>query len=214
MNIIKTMLSVCLSLALLLGSFPSNIEWNAYAEDTNQSDILEEIQNHDFVDITAIEFDSKTQEVQSVEDINVNSRSFNLADGTYLIDRGYGWVLGNDASFMDSGFAIPNEYLRMMKGKRVGTEHYIMTGTSTEFDFKVVKGAVEVTYEHTIETEMDLMMGFEMIAPEDENLYVKTYATYRRYDMIKIQNGRLALSLIHISEPTRQAFASRMPSSA
>lgn len=188
MRCIKNILFSLLSCSLLLGLFFTRTEFNVHA--STSDNILEDIKNNDFVDIQKIELDSNNQ-VYSIEDININSKSINLKDGTYLIDRGYGWVLGNDASFIESGFANPNEYLRLVKAETVVTQHHIMSGASAGLDFGIVKTAIEVTYQHTITEQTNLIMGFEMTAPADKNIYVKTYSTYRRFDMFKIENGSL-----------------------
>lgn len=189
MKIMRKILSLLLFLAMLLEVFTLSSEYNVYAEDNNKNNILEEIKNNNFVDIKKIEMDSKKQRIKSVNDVNISSRAFNIDDGTYLIDRGYGWVLGNDASFVESGFAGPGEYLRLLKGKVSKTEHNILAGVGLELDFEFVKATVEVAYEHTISEETNMMVGFEITAPKDKNVYVKTYTTFRRFDMIKVKNG-------------------------
>lgn len=191
MNIIRTILSSVLSLALVLGLFVPNVVPNVYAEDNNRNNILEEIKNNDFVDIKKIELNDNQKEITSVNDVNTNSRSLNLPDGTYLIDRGYGWVLGNDKSFVNSQFARPNESLFLKQGKTVSTEHTILSDASAQFNLGMVKAAVELAYEHTILDSNTIALGYQIEAPSDKNIYVKSYVTYKRYDMIKIQNGKL-----------------------
>lgn len=186
----KKILSLILSLVLLAFSFKSVN--NIYSNNKDQSDILEDIKNNNYIlDVKKIELNDKKQDIKSVKDINLNSKSLNLSDGTYLIDRGYGWVMGNDASFLDSGFANPGETVKIQRGKMVGTEHSIIAGVGTVFDLKLVKLAVELAYEHTIADETDIAVGFSLKAPSNKNLYVKTYTTYRRFDMIEIKNGSL-----------------------
>ena len=195
MKIIKTILSSTLSISLLLSTPIYNKNSNIYAVNKNEIDILNAIKNHDHItDIEKIEFDSKGEEVKSVENVNTNSRtlgSLNLQDGTYLIDRGDGWVLGNDESFVESQFGGPGEYTRLSKGKTVGTIQQVMSGTGVSLDLNKVKLAVQASYGRTIVKEDNLIAGFGLICPKDKNIYAKTYITYRRYDMIKIKNDSL-----------------------
>nr|WP_317333959.1 hypothetical protein [uncultured Romboutsia sp.] len=176
----KKILSLLLSLVLISCASLLKPISNVYSEDKNISNILDDIKNNnDIQDIKKIEFDNKKQEIKSIEDVNLNSKLLNLDDGTYLIDRGYGWVLGDDASFLNSGFANPGETVMIQNGKMVGTEHNIITGSGVGFDLKVVKLAVELLYEHTISDETNILAGFSLKAPSNKSLYVKTYATYR-----------------------------------
>lgn len=188
----KKILSLLLSLVLISCASLLKPISNVYSEDKNISNILDDIKNNnDIQDIKKIEFDNKKQEIKSIEDVNLNSKLLNLDDGTYLIDRGYGWVLGDDASFLNSGFANPGETVMIQNGKMVGTEHNIITGSGVGFDLKVVKLAVELLYEHTISDETNILAGFSLKAPSNKSLYVKTYATYRWFDMIKVKNRSL-----------------------
>lgn len=192
MKIKRKILSSIISLSLLVGLVTYNPKSNSYAEENNQSNILGEIKDNDFLDIKKIELDDKKQEVKSVEDVNTKSRILNLDDGTYLIDRGHGWVLGGDTSFIESGLANPGGYLRIMKGRVVGTEHFTLKGGGVEYGLPIIKRMVQSAYLHSIEDEVDMKIGFEMTAPPDKNLYVKTYATYRRFDMIEVKDKIIA----------------------
>lgn len=188
----KRFLSLFLSLILILCTFSFKFVNKIYSETKIQNNILDDIKNNNNIqDIKKIKFDNKKQKLELIEDIDLNSKSFNINDGTYLIDRGYGWIMGNDASFLDSGFANPGETIKIQRGKMVGTEHNIIAGSVANFDLKVVKLAIELSYEHTISDETDISVGFNLKAPSNKNLYVKTYATYRRFDMIEVKNGSL-----------------------
>ena len=70
---------------------------------------------------------------------------------------------------------------------------------------------------------MELQMWKEILTPYDLaveelkvkfNHIVKEYQQMNGYSPIEQVLGRVKLSLIHISEPTRQRIRSRMPSSA
>lgn len=192
MKIKKSILTTTLTVSLLLSTpiFDKNLD--IYAVNKNEHEIIEAIINNDHInDIEKIEFDSKNKEVKSVENININSRasnSLNLQDGTYLIDRGDGWVLGNDSSFVESQIASAGESTKLMKGKTLGTITNIMVGSSIGIGLESVKLAVEAAYGHSIVKEDNLVAGFNLTAPITENVYAKTYITFKRYDMIEIRN--------------------------
>lgn len=190
MKITKTILTSVLSVSLLLSTPIYNKKLNIYAVNKNEYEIMNAIKNIDHInDMEKINFDSENKEVESIENINLNSRGLNLSDGTYLIDRGDGWVLGNDESFIESQFAGPGEDTKLMKGKTVGTINKLMVGSSVGIDLGAVKLAVEAAYDYAIVNEDNLVAGFRVIAPENQSVYAKSYITYKRYDMIKINEG-------------------------
>jgi hypothetical protein len=188
MGIFKIIITSLSMLALMFSTSVLKI----YADTNNQEDILEVIRNNDFLDIKKIEFDKNNKAISdSIEDVNINSKGVALPDGKYILNRGTGWVLGGDKSFAKSGFAGPGEDIRILEGTTASYEHTVMSGVAAEFDFDVVKSAVEITYEHSINKSELIMSGFEMRAPSDKNVYFKTYNTFNRYDLIKVQNGNI-----------------------
>lgn len=193
MSIIRFIITSLSMLAIIFSTNVSNVLADNDVKSTNtdtQEDILEVIREEDFLDIKKIELDKSNKVIpNSVKDVNINQRGVSVSDGTYLLNRGGGWVLGNDSSFVKSGFAAQNETLTILESKTTALQHTIIAGAGLELDFEIVKAAIELTYEHSIKTSDTITTGFELTAPPNKNLYAKTYSTFNRYDMVIVRNG-------------------------
>lgn len=115
----------------------------------------------------------------------------NLADGTYVIDRKEGWVLGNDKGFLQS-IIIPagvTGTIEVTKGVKTSNSFSIVS--SAEFSFEFVSTAVKVGYGYSIVNSSSISVNQSIKAPEDKNLFVKAQTVYRRFDTVNIKNNKV-----------------------
>ncbi len=120
-----------------------------------------------------------------------NSQSVNLPDGTYVVDRKDGWVLGNDEGFLKS-MIVPagtTGFINVSKSK--GTSHNIVTIATATFNVSFVSAAIKAGYGYANSEKTTITVNQSVKAPADKDLFVKAQTIHRRYDTVNIKNKKI-----------------------
>ena len=141
-----------------------------------------------FVGIKKIE--KENNELKS-KDVKNPSNIRDLEDGTYVLNRGTGWIINEEENFLTSSIVKSGTSSNIETSKSVSVTHTAITGVSSSLDFEFVKTSLELTYEHSISNEDTISASFDIEAPSDKDLYVKLYSTHSRYDTIEVKDGKI-----------------------
>lgn len=179
MKFFKKFVPVFLSISLF-STYPVLASSNIPGLDIAQEDV--------FVGIKKIE--EENNELKS-KDVKNPSNIRDLEDGTYILNRGTGWIINEEENFLTSSVVKSGTSSNIETSKSVSVTHTAITGASSSLDFQFVKASLELTYEHSISNEDTISASFDIEAPSDKDLYVKLYSTHSRYDTIKVQNGKI-----------------------
>ena len=130
-----------------------------------------------------------------VSEKNIITRSItdNLDDGLYVMYRGTDWVFGNDTSLL---------YAKLVQEGQ--SDHYTNTFTKqttskktvnmgAEFSYSFLKLAISQAYETTISDSVTKSFTVDFTSPSGDT-YFKLYATYKRYDVVRVKNGQITHS--------------------
>ncbi len=152
-----------------------------------------------FPDLTKIEEDYYVG-IKKVERVNGKlvsknikdpSGIYELPDGIYVLNRGTGWVLGEDASLLTSSIVSKGTSSTVSTTKSMSTTHTAITGATATLNFEFVKASIDTTYRYNVSSDESIAAGFTVSAPADKDVYVKLYATYNRFDTIKVEGGKI-----------------------
>lgn len=162
----------------------------------SQPVIAENVNSTQVAELSTIFNDDKLLDIKrvsedSIEDVNLDAKNMNLANGTYILNRGTGWVLSHDKSYIKSAYAAPGVNVYVEVKDTVIKEDTYQVGNTVELDLKLLRVSVEKAFGITIKSEESLVTDFQIQAPADKNLFLKVYATYNRYDFIKVENNKI-----------------------
>lgn len=179
MKFFKKFVPVFLSISLF-STYPVLASSNIPGLDIAQEDV--------FVGIKKIE--KENNELKS-KDVKNPSNIRDLEDGTYVLNRGTGWIINEEENFLTSSIVKSGTSSNIEASKSVSVTHTAITGVSSSLDFEFVKTSLELTYEHSISNEDTISASFDIEAPQDKDLYVKLYSTHSRYDTIEVKDGKI-----------------------
>lgn len=179
MKFFKKFVPVFLSISLF-STYPVLASSNIPGLDIAQEDV--------FVGIKKIE--KENNELKS-KDVKNPSNIRDLEDGTYVLNRGTGWIINEEENFLTSSIVKSGTSSNIETSKSVSVTHTAITGVSSSLDFEFVKTSLELTYEHSISNEDTISASFDIEAPQDKDLYVKLYSTHSRYDTIEVKDGKI-----------------------
>ena len=170
MKFFKKFVPVFLSISLF-STYPVLASSNIPGLDIAQEDV--------FVGIKKIE--KENNELKS-KDVKNPSNIRDLEDGTYVLNRGTGWIINEEENFLTSSIVKSGTSSNIETSKSVSVTHTAITGVSS---------SLELTYEHSISNEDTISASFDIEAPSDKDLYVKLYSTHSRYDTIEVKDGKI-----------------------
>lgn len=119
---------------------------------------------------------------------NINS---NLSDGLYVIDKGDGWILG-ESSVVSSQILNPNETGTFSQSLTKSKEVSINVNFSVGFTSEFIQSSVEYGFGITIGEQNTIERSVSTTAGPNEYVYYKVYATYRKYQVIRISHGNVS----------------------
>lgn len=128
------------------------------------------------------------EENKSIKIDNTKIRNINISDGTYVLDRGTGWIKGNDESLVDTAIAEGGLAARINVKDVISYSATTAIGGTLEVDIKWLINTISVAVGKTITESDSLAFEFERLASEGKKLYMKAYATFKRYDTITVVN--------------------------
>ena len=123
--------------------------------------------------------------------INITKSNSNLSDGLYVIDKGDGWILG-EPSVVSSQILNPNETGTFSQSLTKSKEVSINVNFSVGFTSEFIQASVEYGFGITIGEQNTIERSVSTTAGPNEYVYYKVYATYRKYQAIRISHGNIS----------------------
>ncbi len=71
-------------------------------------------------------------------------RSSTMEDGYHISDKGYGWILGNDESVNQTGFAQNGATVKLEDSVEESTTYSVKVGIETGIDTNIIKASIFV----------------------------------------------------------------------
>lgn len=122
--------------------------------------------------------------------IRVQTTATELTDGVYVIDKGDGWILG-ESSVITSQILNPGETGTFSQSITKSREYSITISVSVGFTLDFIEASVELGFGVTIGEESTIERSVSTTAGDNEYVYYKVYATYRKYEVIRVTHGQL-----------------------
>lgn len=120
----------------------------------------------------------------------VQRTSTQLTDGVYVIDKGDGWILG-EPSVITSQILNPGETGSFSQSITKSREYSISVSVSVGFTLDFISASVELGFGVTIGEESTIERSVSTTAGDNEYVYYKVYATYRKYEVLRVTHGQL-----------------------
>ncbi len=147
--------------------------------------------------------------------VRVQNTNEVLHDGVYVLDKGDGWILG-ESSFLSSQILNPGETGTFSQSVTKSREFSVNVSFSVGFTLDFVEASVEYGFGITIGEESTIEKSVSTTADSDEYVYYKVYATYRKYQVLRVAHGQLVddgsiykltgIWLSKTSAPTREGI--------
>ena len=118
-------------------------------------------------------------------------KELDLPDGTYVLDRKDGWVLGDDKGLIQSIIIPKNSTGSISTSKTVRTAHSISVSGTVGFDIEFVSTTIRAGYGFNTNTSSTISVNQSIKAPEDKNLFVKAQMVHRRLDTINVKDNKI-----------------------
>ena len=113
-----------------------------------------------------------------------------LSDGLYVIDKGDGWILG-EPSVVSSQILNPGDTGTFSQSLTKSKETSITTSYSAGFSNQFIQASVEYGFGVTIGEQNTIERSVSTTAGDNEYVYFKVYATYRKYNVIRVTHGSI-----------------------
>ena len=166
---------------LCITSFSFIVSANDKGMEKTSLDVLTDSQNLEVLKVT----DDK------VEVVEVNSSTKSLPDGKYIINKGTGWVLADDASLLKTAFANDMGSTTIKVSDKVSSSKTSTISGGMEVSFMKFKTGFKIAYGREFIETRSLSTLYKSSAPEGKEKYLKLYSTYNRYDYIEVRNGQI-----------------------
>ncbi len=130
-----------------------------------------------------------------VSEKNIITRSItdNLDDGLYVMYRGTDWVFGNDTSLLYAKLVQEGQSDRFNQSITENTEIRRASSTGITFEYEYLKFAITQAFDVTISNSITRTISVDFTSPSGDT-YFKLYATYKRYDVVRVKNGQITHS--------------------
>lgn len=163
----------------------SNAQENVSIEKSNS--------NYDILDQA---LDVKFFSTNSSGEPNLNSgkhmdlNNFNVQDGFYMVDKGYGWVRSEE-DFLQDGYAYDGDSVNISSSHTSSSTHKTSVSIGVGIKTPTIESMIKATYSHQWTNSETVSTGFTVKASEDKQAYVKVYSTSRRFDTVEVKNGQV-----------------------
>ncbi len=152
--------------------------------DSNASDTMNAQADYD-------EYETSTMSLENYNSRKARSEGVDLADGTYVVDRKDGWILGGDKGFLQSIIIPAGATGTISTSKTRSASNSFSVVASAGFDLDFVSAAVKAGYGYSTETASTISIDQSITAPEDKSLFVKAQTVHRRFDTVNIRNNQI-----------------------
>lgn len=193
MNTIKlTKVCIAISIAISSSSFAANIDSqsNQYSSEFtqrayNEYNLEEAVSAKHFKALPNGDIDLETE-----KDFPDISNTGFTQDGIYIIDKGHGWIRGEE-DFIQKTYANDGNATAIETSKTFGSS-YSKGGTAS---IGVTLGAMRVaifqTFNRSWSESKTTSVSYLFNSRVGESLYARTYNTSQRFDTVEVKNGNV-----------------------
>lgn len=161
------------------------------SQEESYEDIVEVLENKEYDSIKKVSSETYSDKPNISKFSENQDNNINLSDGTYVIDRKDGWILGNDKGFIQSIIIPSGATGTISTSKTIKTSNSFSLVASVEFNFEFVSSALKAGYGYNAENASTISINQSIKAPEDKNLFVKAQTVHRRFDTINIKDNKI-----------------------
>lgn len=116
--------------------------------------------------------------------------STHYADGIYLIDKGHGWIRGEE-DFIDKAIGLNGTEVAIQTSKTIASGHSVMVSAGIGFKTSIVEAMITQSYGSSWTTSKTISARIHFSAPDEKNIYARVYATHQRFDTIEVRGGKV-----------------------
>lgn len=185
-------------------AYTNKVNNNLRVEKTSNQKSQDILKEEKIVNIKKINTDSSDNPI-SAENVNLKNRNVNLSDGLYTLDYGDGWVKGGDAGFIGSIIVPDGTTGIFSKDHTEGFSDTVIRQKSASFTTGYISVVVESAYGTTSTEGISTEIYQSITAPKGKNLFVKVQGTYRKIDVIRVEDGNI-IDWAETYKPTSYAF--------
>lgn len=161
------------------------------SQEESYEDIVEVLENKEYDSIKKVNNEAYSSNT-SISTFSENEdNNISLSDGTYVIDRKDGWILGNDKGFIQSIIIPSGATGTISTSKTIKTSNSFSLVASVEFNFEFVSSALKAGYGYSAENASTISINQSIKAPKDKNLFVKAQTVHRRFDTINVKDNKI-----------------------
>ena len=130
-----------------------------------------------------------------ISEKNIISRlaTNDLDDGLYVMYRGTDWVFGNDNSLLYAKLVQQGQSDRFNQSITQSTQIRQASSIGITLQYEYLKFAITQAYDITISNSVTKTINVDFTSPSGDT-YFKLYATYKRYDVLRIKNRQITHS--------------------
>lgn len=126
--------------------------------------------------------------LDSASDFSINSAYY--TDGVYLIDKGHGWIRGEE-DFIEKAIGLNGTEVAIETSKTIASGHSILISAGIGLKTSVVEAMITQSYGASWTASKTITARIHFNAPDDKNVYARVYATHQRFDTIEIRKGQV-----------------------
>lgn len=161
------------------------------SQEESYEDIVDALENKEYDSIKKVSNETYSNNPSIATFSENEDNNISLSDGTYVIDRKDGWILGNDQGFIQSIIIPPGATGTISTSKTIKTSNSFSLVASVEFNFEFVSSALKAGYGYSAENASTISINQSIKAPEDKSLFVKAQTVHRRFDTINVKNNKI-----------------------
>ncbi len=161
------------------------------SQEESYEDIVDALENKEYDSIKKVSNETYSNNPSISKFSENEDNNITLSDGTYVIDRKDGWILGNDKGFIQSIIIPSGATGTISTSKTIKTSNAFSLVASVEFNFEFVSSALKAGYGYNAENSSTISINQSIKAPENKNLFVKAQTVHRRFDTINIKDNKI-----------------------
>lgn len=161
------------------------------SQEESYEDIVDALENKEYDSIKKVSNETYSNNPSIATFSENEDNNISLSDGTYVIDRKDGWILGNDQGFIQSIIIPPGATGTISTSKTIKTSNSFSLVASVEFNFEFVSSALKAGYGYSAENSSTISINQSVKAPEDKSLFAKAQTVHRRFDTINVKNNKI-----------------------
>lgn len=128
---------------------------------------------------------------QDVNKVSFTEAGVNLPDGTYLLNRGHGWVLEEDKSLITTAFGVGGQAISISHHDTQTNSVTHQVVSYTELTLPGFKIGLQKIFGKGITESKSIGVNYSFSVDDNMSLFSKVYGIYGRYDMIRVSNNKV-----------------------